>query len=32
MYLFTDKMIVYVLSPMGLRKEVLKLISEFSKV
>ncbi len=32
MYLFTDKMIVYVRSPMGLRKEVLKLISEFSKV
>ena len=31
-YLFTDKKIVYVRSPMGLRKEVLKLISEFSKV
>ena len=32
MYLFTDKMTVYVWSPVGHRKELLQLISEYSKV
>ena len=32
MYLFTDKMIVYVRSPIGRIRELLQLTSEFSKV
>ena len=32
MHLFTDKMIVYVRSPIGRIRELLQLTSEFSKV